>query len=128
MAHEMTHGFYSAYRLEDCGAAFALSDWLVEQYRAAGLGTTCASPATSRSSANQAEETARITAAGVGLDMEARSLSFHETGAVPATPSYEQVRRPLNDRSIGNWKNHAKEFEPVLPVLADALARGGYSA
>ena len=99
---------------------------IVAPHCAAGLGPTC-DLRYETLVANQAEETARITAA-VGLDMEPGQLSFHETGAVPATPSYEQVRRPLNDRSIGNWKNHAKEFEPVLPVLADALARGGYSA
>jgi len=126
MAHEMTHGFYSAYRLEDAARHFALSDWLVEQYRAAGLGPTC-DLRYETLVANQAEETARITAA-VGLEMEPGQLSFHEAGAVPATPSYEQVRRPLNDRSIGNWKNYAKEFEPVLPLLTDALARGDYSA
>ena len=122
---EMTHGFYSAYRLEDAARHFALSDWLVEQYRAAGLGPTC-DLRYETLVANQAEETGRITAA-VGLEMEPGQLSFHEAGAVPATPSYEQVRRPLNDRSIGNWKNYAKEFEPVLPLLTDALARGNYS-
>lgn len=126
MAHEMTHGFYSAYRLEDAARHFALSDWLMEQYRAAGFGPTC-DLRYETLVANQAEETARITAA-VGLDMEPGQLSFHESGAVPATPSYEQVSRPLNDRSIGGWKNYAKEFEPVLPLLADALARGQYTA
>jgi len=126
MAHEMTHGFYSAYRLEDAARHFALSDWLVEQYRAAGLGPTC-DLRYETLVANQAEETERLTAS-VGLQMEPEQLNFHERGAVPATPSYEQVRRPLNDRSIGNWKNHAAEFKPVIPLLADALTRGGYLA
>jgi hypothetical protein len=76
--------------------------------------------------ANQAEETARLTAA-VGLEMEPAQLNFHESGAVPATPSYAQVSKPLNDSSIGNWKKFAEEFEPVRPILADSLRRGGYT-
>ena len=125
MAHEMTHGFYSAYRLEDAARHFALSDWLVDQYSAAGFGPTF-NLRYETLVANQAEETERLTAA-VGLEMEPEQLNFHERGAVPATPSYEQVRQPLNDRSIGNWRNHAAEFEPVLPLLAEAMARGGYT-
>jgi Flp pilus assembly protein TadD len=125
MAHEMTHGFYSAYRLEDAARHFALSDWLVEQYSAAGFGPTF-NLRYETLVASQAEETERLTAA-VGLEMEPEQLTFHERGAVPATPSYEQVRQPLNDRSIGNWRNHAAEFEPVLPLLAEAMARGGYT-
>jgi hypothetical protein len=58
--------------------------------------------------------------------MEPAQLNFHESGAVPATPSYVQVRKPLNAGSIGNWKNYASELGPVRPLLADVLARGGY--
>jgi hypothetical protein len=76
--------------------------------------------------ANQEEETKRLAAA-VGLEMEPAQLNFHERGAVPATPSYVQVREPLNDRSIGNWRNFAGEFEPVLPILAEMMGRGGYT-
>ena len=125
MSHEMTHGFNSTYRLEDAAYHLALADDLMEKYAAAGFGPTYHLRYESLV-ANQAEETRRLTEA-VGLEMEPAQLSFHETGSVPATPSYEQVRRPLNAGSIGNWKNYASEFEAVRPILADALARGGYA-
>lgn len=124
MAHEMTHGFNSAYRLEDMARHLALADWLIERYGEAGFGPTF-SLRYETLVANQADETERLTAA-VGLEMEPAQLAFHRSGAVPATPSYAQVEQPLNDRSIGNWKKHAAEFEPVLPLLAETMARGGY--
>ena len=125
MAHEMTHGFNCGYRLEDAARHFATADWLLEQYSLAGLGPTHELRYESLV-ANQEEETKRLAAA-VGLEMEPAQLNFHERGAVPATPSYVQVREPLNDRSIGNWRNFADEFEPVLPILAEMMGRGGYT-
>jgi hypothetical protein len=125
MAHEMTHGFNCGYRLEDAARHFATADQLLEKYRSAGLGPTYALRYESLV-ANQEEETKRLAAA-VGLEMEPAQLNFHERAAVPATPSYVQVREPLNDRSIGNWRNFASEFEPVLPMLAETMRRGGYT-
>ena len=125
MAHEMTHGFNSTYRLEDSARHLALADGLLEKYRAAGFGPTYDLRYESLV-ANQAEETERLTAA-VGLEMEPAQLSFHERGAVPATPSYVQVRKPLNASSIGTWKNFASELEPVRSLVADPIVRGGYT-
>lgn len=126
MAHEMTHGFNCSYRLEDAASHLALVDWLVEQYSAAGFGPTYRLQYEALVE-NQAEETERLTRA-VGLDMEPAQLNFHERGAVPATPSYVQVRKPLNAGSIGNWKNFANEFRPVMPILAETMRRGGYAS
>lgn len=125
MAHEMTHGFNCSYKLEDAARHLALADWLLEQYSAAGIGPTHHLKYESLV-ANQTEETERLTAA-VGLEMEPAQLSFHESGPVPATPSYAQVSKPLNAGSIGNWKNFADEWEPVRALLADTFARGGYA-
>ena len=125
MAHEMTHGFNCSYRLEDAARHLALCDWLLEQFSAAGFGPTYHFRYESLV-ANQAEETERLTAA-VGLEMEPAQLSFHERGEVPATPSYVQVSRPLNDRSVGNWRNFARELAPVIPLLAESMKRGGYA-
>jgi Tfp pilus assembly protein PilF len=125
MAHEMTHGFNCSYRLEDAALHLALTDRLLEQYGAAGFGPTYHLRYETLV-ANQAEETERLTAA-IGLEMEPAQLNFHESGAVPATPSYAQVSKPLNAGSIGNWRNFASEFEPVRPILAGVMTRGGYS-
>jgi hypothetical protein len=125
MAHEMTHGFNCSYRLEDAARHLALSDWLLDKYATAGFGPTYHLRYESLV-ANQAEETQRLTAA-IGLEMEPAQLNFHERGAVPATPSYAQVSQPLNDRSIGNWRNFASELDPVAPIVAESMKRGGYS-
>lgn len=124
MAHEMTHGFNSTYRLEDAARHLALSDWLLEKYREVAIGPTYQLRYESLV-ANQADETARLMSA-VGLEMEPAQLNFHERGAVPATPSYAQVSKPLNESALGRWKNFASELEPVLPILAEAVARGDY--
>lgn len=126
MAHEMSHGANCTYRLEDAARHLALTDELVEKYRAAGFGPTYDLRYESLV-ANQREETERLTAA-VGLEMEPAQLNFHEGGEVPATPSYDQVNRPLNDRSIGRWRNFAAQFRPVIPILARAMERGGYTS
>ena len=124
MAHEMTHGFNCSYRLEDAARHLALADGLLEKYRAAGFGPTY-ELRYELLVANQAEETERLAVA-IGLEMEPAQLNFHERGEVPATPSYVQVSQPLNDRSIGHWRNFASEFDPVRAILAELMRRGGY--
>ncbi len=125
MAHDMTHGFNCGYRLEDAARHLALVDDLLESYREGGLGSTYELGYESLV-ADQAGETERLMAA-ISLPMDSAQLRFHERSAVSATPSYAQVREPLNDRSIGRWRNYAAELEPVKPIVAKALTRGGYA-
>ena len=125
MAHDMTHGFNCAYRLEDAARHLALVDRLTAHYRAAGIAITCELQYEALV-ADQSGETARLMAA-IGLRMEPAQLNFHERESVSPTPSYAQVREPLNDRSIGRWRNYAAQLEAVRPIVADAMARGGYS-
>jgi hypothetical protein len=121
----MTHGFNCGYRLEDAARHLALADDLIETYRAAGLGPTY-DLEYEQLVADQAGETARLMRA-IGLELEPTQLSFHQRASVAVTPSYAQVREPLNDRSLGRWKNFAAELDAVGPIVADALARGGYA-
>ena len=44
-----------------------------------------------------------------------------------STPSYSQVVQPINDRSIGRWRNYQAHFAASLPVLMPYLTRWGYS-
>jgi hypothetical protein len=43
-----------------------------------------------------------------------------------STPSYSQVTKPINTRSVGRWKNYESRFRPVLPALTPWLQRWGY--
>ncbi len=125
MAHEMTHGFNSTYRLEDAARHLALSDWLLQKYSEAGIGATYQLRYESLV-ANQLAETERLMSA-IGLEIEPAQLKFHERGTVPATPSYAQVVQPLNETAVGRWKNFASELESVLPIVGDAMSRGHYA-
>jgi len=44
-----------------------------------------------------------------------------------STPSYSQVTKPINTRSVGRWKNYESRFSSVLPILAPWLQRWGYT-
>ena len=122
----MTHGFNCAYRLEDAARHLAVVDDLLERYRTAGFGPTHELRYESLVE-DQAGETERLMNA-VGLDMQPAQLRFHERASVPSTPSYAQIREPLNDRSTGRWRNFAAELEAVLATVARAMERGGYAA
>lgn len=125
MAHDMTHGFNCAYRLEDAARHLALVDDLVAQYRSNGIEVThelCYE----RLVGDQLGETRQLMAS-IGLPLEPGQLRFHERTTVSPTPSYAQVQEPLNDRSIGRWRNHYSELKSVEPIIAQALMRGGYS-
>jgi tetratricopeptide (TPR) repeat protein len=126
MAHDMTHGFNCAYRIEDAARHFALIDQLIERFSESGLGPTFELRYESLVE-DQLGETKRLMAA-IGLEMEPAQLRFHQQASVPATPSYAQVQEPLNDHSIGRWRNFAKQLERVRPIVADAMARRDYAA
>ena len=125
MAHDMTHGFNCAYRLEDAARHLALVDRLIERYRAASFGPTYELRYESLVE-DQAGETERLMTA-IGLAMEPGQLRFHERASVPATPSYAQVREPLNDRSIGRWRNFSDQLKAVRSIVAEAMTRGNYA-
>jgi tetratricopeptide (TPR) repeat protein len=52
-----------------------------------------------------------------GLPFEAACLRFWETERIVATPSAEQVRRPMSKDALDQWR----KFEPWLSPLKDAL-------
>lgn len=125
MAHDMTHGFNCAYRLENAARHMALVDELMDTYRASGLGPTHETRYETLV-ADQAGETGRLMSA-IGLAMEPAQLRFHDRREVSPTPSYAQVSKPLNDRSIGRWRHFAEELEPVRPLLGGTMNTGGYA-
>jgi hypothetical protein len=59
-----------------------------------------------------------------GLPFEESCLRFWETGRAVATPSGEQVRRPIYRDAVGQWRN----FEPWLDPLKEALTEAETAA
>ena len=65
--------------------------------------------------------------AGVaGLEMQPAMLEPHKNPRTARTISYNQVTQPLNDKSIGRYKNFMDWLKPVLPIIAPICKREGY--
>ncbi len=52
-----------------------------------------------------------------GLAWNEQCLHFHENVRVVSTPSYDDVRRPVHDKSVGRWRNYQRH----LGALADLV-------
>ena len=55
----------------------------------------------------------------LGLDFEADCLDFHLSTSAVATPSSEQVRRPINRDSIGSADPYREWLGPMIAELGD---------
>jgi tetratricopeptide (TPR) repeat protein len=125
MAHDMTHGFNCGYALGDAAHHFAAMSALDAHYRDT-LGIARHRLVYEQFVAEQENQTHRLMA-HVGLGTEDAQMRFHESARFAPTPSYAQVQEPVNDRSIGRWRNYARALEPVRALLGDAMARAGYT-
>ncbi len=52
-----------------------------------------------------------------GLAWEDACLRFYESDRPVRTPSAEQVRQPIYDRSIGHWRNYAQHLDELITVI-----------
>ena len=58
-----------------------------------------------------------------GLDFEDSCISFHETERSVRTPSSEQVRQPIYQSGVDQWKNFEANLEPLKNALGPVLKR-----
>jgi tetratricopeptide (TPR) repeat protein len=58
-----------------------------------------------------------------GLDFEPACVAFHKTSRSIATPSAEQVRRPISRDGLDNWRKYEPWLAPLKSSLGDAIAR-----
>jgi len=52
-----------------------------------------------------------------GLKWDKRCLEFYKSERLAATASFQQVRQPIHDKSIGRWKNYAAYLNPLIQSL-----------
>ena len=73
---------------------------------------------------SQAQRMARF----LNLELEESMVDFHQSSSrtVIATPSYEAVRRPINQKSRGRWKNYPDAIEQVTEHLRPVAERLRY--
>jgi tetratricopeptide (TPR) repeat protein len=67
----------------------------------------------------QRHETQRLLAF-CGLDWQEACMQFHSNGAPTTTASAVQVRRPLYDTAVSQWRNYARQLEPLRRQLLAA--------
>ncbi|WP_339346250.1 sulfotransferase [uncultured Sphingomonas sp.] len=126
MAHDMTHGANCAYRLEDAAHHLAGVSDVVADYRNR-LGIAPLIVRYEDLVTDPETQVARVMAA-IGLPPHPAQRDFHRQSRHAPTPSHAQVREPLHARAVERWRPYAAALAPIVPVVAAALERGGYTA
>ena len=77
---------------------------------------------------NDLEGQARRCLEALGLPWDESVTSYRDRLNEKAvrSPSYEAVAKPVFKTAIGRWRNYAKHFEPVLPLLEPFVREFGY--
>jgi tetratricopeptide (TPR) repeat protein len=60
------------------------------------------------------------------LPWEDACLRFYESDRPVRTPSSEQVRQPIYDRSVGHWRNYAHHLDELITVIEPIRDRYRY--
>jgi hypothetical protein len=109
------YGF--SYDLLDCARYYARFDGLMALWRALFPGRVF-ELGYEALLADQEGQT-RALLAHCGLPWDEACLAFHTAQGAVATPSAQQVRRPLNRDSVERWKDYAAPMAPVIALLRD---------
>lgn len=51
------------------------------------------------------------------LPWDDNCLQFHNNTRLIRTASYDQVRQPIHNKSVGRWKNYETYLQPLLDIL-----------
>lgn len=124
LSHWLTHGWYYATALDTIAENYELTDRLLVHFRGAGLAMD-----EIKYESFVGDHRAAIDAilARAGLESEDACYEFHLNPRTSRTISYDQVKRPLYDSSVGRYKNYLHHLAPVLEVLAPIAQREGYT-
>ena len=63
------------------------------------------------------EEQARRIVAHCGLEWDNACLAFHRTERSVRTASASQIRQPIYTSSVGRWRAHEIQLQPLLREL-----------
>lgn len=122
----LNHGFHQSYSLNSCANHYSLVDDLLEHYKAKVDMALCeiryeALVAAPEPIMRQALEFA-------GLAYDENCIHPENNPNHPRTPSYDAVKQPLNDKSIGRWKNFQRHLEDsgAMRIVEPIMLREGY--
>ncbi|HZW08942.1 MAG TPA: sulfotransferase [Phycisphaerales bacterium] len=54
-----------------------------------------------------------------GLPWDDACLRFYEARRAVTTASYDQVRKPIYTSSVGRWRRHERQLQPLIAALRD---------
>ena len=74
------------------------------------------------------EDEGRALCEFLGVEWTPALENFAATDRALATPSSPQVARGLYSEGVGQWRNYARELEPVAPILGPWIAKFGYAS
>lgn len=120
----LTHGFNQSFDLVSCATHYARVDDLLQHYlrkvemnfREINYEAMIAAP----------ESEIRPVLAGMGLPWRKACVQPELNKHHARTPSYAAVKKPLNDKSIGRWKNFEKYLGPIMAIVEPIMEREGY--
>jgi hypothetical protein len=121
----LTHGHYCAYALESAALHYARISELIEHYKKELDLRYLA--VRYEDMVDDQEASIRRVLEFVGEPFDPRCLAFHENTRYARTASYAQVSEKLYDRSRYRYRHYLDQLQPVIPVLAPAIERLGYS-
>ncbi len=111
-------GFPFASSLEDLGRYYVAWHGLARHWRDSLQGTMLDLSYESLVANQEAESRRLLEYCGVAWDQ--RCLDFHQNASPSATASAAQVRQAMYGSSVGRWKKHARELEPLSNILRAA--------
>ncbi len=124
LSHNLTHGYNSGYHIDTVIAHMRAMQDLNAHYDDA-LDHPVLAVKYEDFVADQDGQTRRILS-HIGLAFDPATLRFHDNRRHAPTPSYAQVTKPLNDRSVGRWKAYQKHLAPCMADIAPVVAALGY--
>jgi len=114
------NGYPFSYDLREIGRYYAAYRRLMQHWQAAMPGVMH-EVSYEDLVANQLEETRKLLDY-CGLEWEERCVAFHQNPAASTTASASQVRRPIYNSSISQWRH----YEHQLAELRDEITSAGY--
>ncbi|ESQ94609.1 tetratricopeptide repeat-containing sulfotransferase family protein [Asticcacaulis benevestitus] len=124
LSHNLTHGYHCGYKIETIIAHRVAMQALNTHYDAV-LGYPALILRYEDFVAEQKGHTLRVLG-HIGLGFHEATLRFHTHRRHAPTPTFTQVSRPLNDRSIGRWKAYERFFVPFMDEIGPVIEALGY--
>jgi tetratricopeptide (TPR) repeat protein len=124
-SNHLTHGFFCAAQMETIAQHYVLIADLVEHYKQ-NLTMRYLQLRYEDMVIDQ-ERNVRAMLDFIGVEYDAKCLSFEQNTRYARTASYAQVTEKLYDRSRYRYRPYLPHLAPVLEILRPVIDRLGYS-